>query len=164
MPTKSSLVETARTLLHRLLTEEDKTTEGEEVDENAKSRGKSLIGPGERNQPVNKSQSKKNWWPSQISHPWVFKLYESTRPITSNLEFLLKTLKSIKPTSVESETNLSLAGLFVTKWRVRLQDKTANMLSILKSHFNIKWMPTPVCRTRISHFSSIKIIALLLKR
>lgn len=53
------------------------------------------------------------------------------------LQMVFKALKSIKPTSVESERAFSNAGLICTKLRSRLGDESLNTLSFLRSHFLI---------------------------
>ena len=51
------------------------------------------------------------------------------------LEKIYKALKTLQPSSVEAERSFSSAGLFVTKLRTNLSDKSLNNLFILKSHF-----------------------------
>ena len=44
-------------------------------------------------------------------------------------------LKTVKPSSVESERAFSASGNFVTKLRSSLEDKTLNALCFLRAHF-----------------------------
>ena len=44
-------------------------------------------------------------------------------------------LSTIQPTSVESERAFSVAGLFCTKIRSRLNDETLDALCLLRAHF-----------------------------
>lgn len=53
----------------------------------------------------------------------LFSEFKSSN-LTPNLEMLKNALKTIPPTSVESERAFSSCGLFVTKIRSRLADKT----------------------------------------
>ena len=62
-----------------------------------------------------------------------FSVFESTKKLISNLEILFKCLKTIRPTSVESEQAFSACGLFVTKLRSSLNDNTIDTLCFLKS-------------------------------
>jgi hypothetical protein len=58
---------------------------------------------------------------------------ESTKKRTPNLETLFQCLKTIQPTSVESERAFSSCGLFLTKLRNRLDDNIINALCFLKN-------------------------------
>ncbi|GFV68213.1 hypothetical protein TNCV_1874951 [Trichonephila clavipes] len=51
-------------------------------------------------------------------------LFDSTENPSPNIIKLCDALKTIPPTSVEAERAFSAAGLFVTKLRTRLSDKT----------------------------------------
>ena len=63
------------------------------------------------------------------------KLLEATEKRPGKLEQLFKALLSIPPTSVEAERVFSAAGLFTTKLRSRLSDKSVNALCFLRSHY-----------------------------
>ena len=63
------------------------------------------------------------------------KLLEATEKRSGKLEQLFKALLSIPPTSVEAERAFSAAGLFTTKLRSRLSDKSVNALWFLCSHY-----------------------------
>lgn len=65
-------------------------------------------------------------------------LFEATGQRPTNATLLYEALKSIPPTSVESERVFSAAGLFVTKLRTRLNDSSLDHLSFLKSYNNNK--------------------------
>ena len=62
-------------------------------------------------------------------------LFEVTRKRPTKLELLFNALLSIPPTSVEAERAFSAAGLFVTKLRSRLSDKSLNALTFLRSYY-----------------------------
>ncbi|GFX71066.1 uncharacterized protein TNCV_3648311 [Trichonephila clavipes] len=62
-------------------------------------------------------------------------LFDSTENPSPNIIKLCDALKTIPPTSVEAERAFSTAGLFVTKLRTRLSDKSINCLCILKFYF-----------------------------
>ena len=61
------------------------------------------------------------------------KLLEATEKRPGKLEQLFKALSTIPPTSVEAER--AAAGLFTTKLRSRLSDKSVNALCFLRSHY-----------------------------
>jgi hypothetical protein len=63
-------------------------------------------------------------------------LYEITCTLTPNLKMLLDALITIRPTSAQSERNISTSGIFVSKQRSRLSDRAINALYVLKYHFN----------------------------
>ena len=51
------------------------------------------------------------------------------------LELLFKALKTIKPTSVESERAFSAMGFFAPKIRNRMGDKTLDALITMRQHY-----------------------------
>ena len=63
------------------------------------------------------------------------KLLKATGKKTSKLEQLFRALSSIPPMSVEAERASSAAGLFATKLRSRLGNKSVNALSFLRNHY-----------------------------
>jgi DNA polymerase III sliding clamp (beta) subunit (PCNA family) len=64
-----------------------------------------------------------------------FQMYEKTGIITKNLKKLLDALKTIPPTSIESERAFSISSNFCTKKRSSLSDKSLNALTFLKYFF-----------------------------
>ncbi|GFT15875.1 uncharacterized protein TNCV_3314621 [Trichonephila clavipes] len=62
-------------------------------------------------------------------------LFDSTENPSPNIIKLWDALKTIPPTSVEAERAFSAAGLFVTKLRTKLSEKSINCLCFLKSYF-----------------------------
>lgn len=64
-----------------------------------------------------------------------FKLYEAQTKRTTNLDFIYKSLLTIKPSSVEAERAFSSAGNFATRIRSRLGDKALSALVFLKNMF-----------------------------
>ena len=64
-----------------------------------------------------------------------FDFFDATGQQTTNIDLLLDAWKSIPPTSVESERSFSAAGLFVTKLRTRLSDRSVDRFCLLKSHY-----------------------------
>ena len=152
--TKESFLETATTLIRRLFYEDD-SNEEESQDENEANELD--------NNPTN-NQNDENLFErlqAHIAHystqstPIQFmtfndrgrvsqlqtvikqemKLLEATEKRPSKLEQLFRALSSIPPTSVEAERAFSAAGLFATKLRSRLGDKSENALSFLRSHY-----------------------------
>ncbi|GBM76374.1 hypothetical protein AVEN_165976-1 [Araneus ventricosus] len=53
-----------------------------------------------------------------------FQLLDATENRSSNIIKLCEALKTIPPTSTDDERAFSVAGLFITKLRTRLRDKT----------------------------------------
>ena len=66
------------------------------------------------------------------------KLFEANGERTQNLEFLYQALMTGKPTSVESERCFSNAGVFATKVRPRLGDRSLCDLVFLRVYFQGK--------------------------
>ncbi len=64
-----------------------------------------------------------------------FDMFNLTGEKTANLHNLLEWLESVPPTSVESERAFSAAGLFVTRLRTRLSDRSVNCLCFLRSFY-----------------------------
>lgn len=64
-----------------------------------------------------------------------FSVFEATGDRTQNLEKLFQALNSVPPTSVEAERAFSAAGLFITKLRSKLSDRSIDCLCFLKSYF-----------------------------
>ncbi|GBM06532.1 hypothetical protein AVEN_150367-1 [Araneus ventricosus] len=62
-------------------------------------------------------------------------LFDSTENRSSNIIKLGEALKTNPPTSAEAERVLSAGGLFITKLRTRLSDKSIDCLGFLKSYF-----------------------------
>ena len=62
-------------------------------------------------------------------------LFEAIRKRPTKLELVFNALLSIPPTLVEAERAFSAAGLFVTKLRSRLSDKSLNALTFLRSYY-----------------------------
>jgi hypothetical protein len=62
-------------------------------------------------------------------------LFEASKTRPVNLEKLFRALKSIPPTSVESERSFSSLGLFANKIRNRLNPETLDALSFLRQYF-----------------------------
>ncbi|GBM73469.1 hypothetical protein AVEN_132113-1 [Araneus ventricosus] len=60
-------------------------------------------------------------------------LLDSPEYRSANIIKLRVALKAIPPTSAESERTFSAAGLFITKLRTRLNDKSIDFLCLLKS-------------------------------
>lgn len=62
-------------------------------------------------------------------------LYSVSGVITESLKTILDCLKTIQPTSTESERIFSLAGNIVSLRRHRLCDKSIDIICFLKSFF-----------------------------
>ena len=65
-------------------------------------------------------------------------IFEATGEMTTRIKSLFDALKTIPPTSIESERAFSAVGLFVTKLRTRLSDKSINNLSFLRAYYKRK--------------------------
>ena len=57
---------------------------------------------------------------------------------TTQLQLLHKALQTVPPTSVEAERVFSAGGLFLTKLRSSMSDKTLDKLIFLKLFFALK--------------------------
>ena len=67
-----------------------------------------------------------------------FNIFEATGEMTMTIKRLFDALKSIPPTSIEAERAFSAVGLFITKLRTRLADKSINNLSFLRNFYSKK--------------------------
>ena len=63
-------------------------------------------------------------------------IFENTGERPALLEKIFLAIKSLPPTSVEAERAFSAAGLFVTKLRTRLSDKTIDTLCFLRKNID----------------------------
>ena len=63
------------------------------------------------------------------------KLFEATNCEPPYITKFKKALKTIKPTSIDSESAFSTAGNFSTKKRTRFSDESLNSLVFLKHYF-----------------------------
>lgn len=68
-----------------------------------------------------------------------FNVYEATGKRTHNWEPLFNGLISVALTSDETEIPFRFAGLFITKLRTRLSDRSIDRLCFLKIYFINKW-------------------------
>ena len=62
-------------------------------------------------------------------------IFDATQELPPTLLKIHNALKSIPPTSVEAERAFSAAGLFVTKMRCQLSNKTIDELCFLRKYF-----------------------------
>ena len=62
-------------------------------------------------------------------------VFEVTSERTKNIDLLYDAIQSVPPTSVESERAFSAAGIFVTKLRTRLSDKSINAICLLRGYY-----------------------------
>ena len=69
-----------------------------------------------------------------LRHVFELDVFEATGQQTANITLLYESLKTVPPTSVESERAFSAAGLFVTELRTRLSDSSLDHLSFLRSY------------------------------
>lgn len=72
---------------------------------------------------------------SRFSLKKEFDIYKTTGVLTDNLKKLHEAIKTLKPTSTDSERVFSIAGSFCNKKRSSLSDKPLNCLTFLKSFF-----------------------------
>ena len=79
--------------------------------------------------------SKVNYSNNYSSLDKEFKLYGINKTLTPNLEKLFDALKTVQPTSTESERVFSVANIFSTKIRNHLQFSMLNALVFLKFYF-----------------------------
>jgi hypothetical protein len=136
MPPKRVLLNLAKSILLRLFPnstdERDEADDKQETDINSEesllSKLESCI-QGSTSNKVAKAQMVV----SSIDKEFV--VFGATGARTPNLELLYNAMLTIPPTSVESERAFSAAGLFVTKLRCRLSDKSVNSLCVLRAHY-----------------------------
>ena len=57
------------------------------------------------------------------------KMFEVTGEKTNKIRVLIDALKTVPSASIESERALSAAGLFITKLKTRLRDRSIDRLS-----------------------------------
>ena len=63
-------------------------------------------------------------------------IFEITSERTKNIDLLNDAIRSVPPTSVESERAFSAAGHFVTKLQTQLSDKNINVLCLLRGYYD----------------------------
>ena len=85
----------------------------------------------------NPKECMKNCW-MKYSELVNFNIFEATGEMTMTIKRLFDALKSIPPTSIEAERAFSAVGLFITKLRTRLTDKSINNLSFLRNFYSKK--------------------------
>lgn len=83
-------------------------------------------------------KSKLNPTPKNKNIISELKCFEITGTRSENIEKFYKSMLTMKATSVESERAFSSAGLFITKLRSSLSDKTVDALCFLKDYFKNK--------------------------
>ena len=63
------------------------------------------------------------------------KCFEGTKTKTLKILKLYKSIMTIQPSSVQAERIFSTAGLFSTKLRSRISDRTLDSLCFLRNYF-----------------------------
>jgi hypothetical protein len=132
--TKQVIKSTATSLIHRLYPTNiqdlnSSNEDHEEEEENEHSKLQKYIESFTKQQP-NTSQS------HYLSMDREFKLLEANAgKRTDRLEKLYQALLTVKPTSTASERVFSVAGIFITKLRNRMNTCTLNALIFLKYYF-----------------------------
>lgn len=132
--TKQVIKSTATSLIHRLYPTNiqdlnSSNEDHEEEEENEHSKLQKYIESFKKQQP-NTSQS------HYLSMDREFKLLEANAgKRTDRLEKLYQALLTVKPTSTASERVFSVAGIFITKLRNRMNTCTLNALIFLKYYF-----------------------------
>lgn len=135
-PLREKLILESKTLLRRLFHESEMSVQMESTNEESTSESSESLKDA-----LNKaifdaeSEQKQNKDDDFMSLENEFKVFESTGQRSKRLDLLYEALKTIKPTSCESERAFSMVNLFLSDNRSRLSDKTINILSVLKSHF-----------------------------
>ena len=129
-PSKAVLVKTAKPLMSRLFGNINHEESGSAIQEPSTSDTDSENLKSKLEKAISFSNSTPTKAPDH-----EFNLYENTGKLTPNLASLLAALKTIKPSSVESERVFSTVNQFVTKIRSRLSDKSVNALVFLKAYY-----------------------------
>lgn len=144
-PKKSSLVSFAKKMLSRLFEIEMSAESGSDWSESEYEGHSTQV---RQNMTLNEKleaaiRSKTKSFQSSVSGSLSvgkyfgkeLEVFEATGDRTLNITNLLNSLKSIPPTSVESELAFSAAGLFVTKMRTRLSDRSVDCLCYLRAYY-----------------------------
>lgn len=144
-PKKSSLVSFAKKMLSRLFEIEMSAESGSDWSESEEEGHSTQV---RQNMTLNEKleaaiRSKTKSFQSSVSGSLSvgkyfgkeLEVFEATGDRTLNITNLLNSLKSIPPTSVESERAFSAAGLFVTKMRTRLSDRSVDCLCYLRAYY-----------------------------
>ena len=148
LPVKSVIISFAQKMFDRLFEFNDVSCSSEEEQENAVEMNSEIL-PQTKNLSAkldaiieksaagnSKIDIKTN---NSIHLKKEFALFEATGQKGKKIECLLNALKTIPPTSIESERAFSAAGIFITKLRTRLSDKCIDHFCFLKSYYkNLK--------------------------
>ena len=84
--------------------------------------------PLERDGPTNQRTDKASYRVASPRLKMELAIFENTGERPAILEKVFCAIKTLPPTSVEAERAFSAAGMFVTKLRSRLSEKTINAL------------------------------------
>ena len=148
-PTKTETIKTIRDLYARLFwsnasssacSSTSEMTGANENDEPApkKSKGEQLKEFLETRKDAEKDKTAKVQFSSShdilLAVKREFSIYETTGERPSCLERVYRAVSTMPPTSVEAERAFSAAGLFVTKMRSSLSDRTVDVLCFLQNH------------------------------
>lgn len=135
LPRKSAIVESAKKLLARLfeVSDEEEATTSDRVEISVNQQS-SLTDKLQAAIAQIQTQSNKRNDCKHIGKE--FSVFEATGERTQNLEKLFQALSSVPPTSVEAERAFSAAGLFITKLRSKLSDRSIDCLCFLKKLFH----------------------------
>ena len=136
---KSAVISASKKLFSRLfsspevptLPDPDSEASNEEIESSELSLSEKLEQAIKQSMGSSSSSSDRN-----IHISKELEVFEITSERTKNIDLLYDTIQSVPPTSVESEMTFSAAGLFVTKLRTRLSDKSINAICLLRGYYN----------------------------
>lgn len=135
---KSAVISASKKLFSRLfsspedptLPDPDLEASNDEIESSELSLSEKLEQAIKRNMEPSSSHSDRKHISKELE------IFEITAERTKNIDLLNDAIRSVPPTSVESERAFSAAGLFVTKLRTRLSDKSINALCLLRGYYN----------------------------
>lgn len=138
LPSKASLALTGKKMMARLFDQPQDSSSSTSQSEDEQSVPESSLTLSEKLQKALTSAEAENL-PSKSSRSQHLSkeldIFEATGERTQNITLLLDALKTIPPTSIESERAFSAAGLFITKLRTRLSDRSVDTLCFLRSYY-----------------------------
>ncbi|XP_023230454.1 uncharacterized protein LOC111641584 [Centruroides sculpturatus] len=140
LPTKTMLILSAKQMLDRLFEVSTDSTSGDtdQLPDVASSSAMTLaekLDAAIKEAEIDRSRKVDNKSSTETRLENEIEIFEATGEKTHNICLLLNALKTIPPTSIESERAFSAAGLFITKLRTRLSDRSIDHLCFLKSHY-----------------------------
>ena len=145
-PKRSAVIHYAQTVFTRLFSEGDEfeSNSSQSEDENTEIAQKNVMILKERLDNAIQIKTKVMKCSNNVNYSLKtivkqeLQLFDSTTNRSSNIDKLAQALKTIPPSSVEAERAFSSAGLFITKLRTKLSDKSIDCLCFLRTYLQNK--------------------------